>query len=286
MGNANPLWVDVTWGAGGSTSATTLGLCGHITKYMGLDVLMHLTCTGMTKEAVIEALDTAKEYGIRNILALRGDPPHGVENWTPVENGFPYATELVAFIRERYGDYFCIVVAGYPETHSQAVSREDDIKHLKEKVDAGADIVITQLFYNNQMYFDWVRDCKAIGIKAHFIPGLMPILGYDRFQRTIGFCKTNVPQSLADALEPLKADDEKVRKFGIEFGVQQCKELMDGGCRFLHFYTMNLEAAVIKVIQGLGIMDNTRSLPFQQSSERKTEDVRPIFWAIKPQRYR
>jgi methylenetetrahydrofolate reductase (NADPH) len=125
----------------------------------------------------------------------------------------------VAFIKERYGDFFCIVVAGYPETHLQASSRDDDIMHLKEKVDAGADIIITQLFYNNQMYFDWVRDCKAIGIKAHFVPGLMPIMGYDKFHRTIRYCKTNVPQVLNDALELVKADDEKVREFGVEFCV-------------------------------------------------------------------
>jgi len=230
-------------------------------------------------------LDTAKAYGIRNILALRGDPPMGHENWEPVENGFAYATELVAFIKERYEDYFCIVVAGYPEVHMQATSREDDIKHLKEKTDAGADVVVTQLFYNNDLYFKWVEDCKAAGVKATFIPGLMPILGYDRFQRTIKFCKTNVPQSLADALEPLKADDEKVRNFGVEFGVQQAKELMEGGCRFLHFYTMNLEASVVKIIKGLGILNKTKSLPYQTSAERATEEVRPIFWANNPQSY-
>ena len=143
MATTNPLWMDVTWGAGGSSFATTLDLCAQIQRYMGVDVLMHLTCTGMTRDRVTEALDTAKEYGIKNILALRGDPPQGQENWEPVENGFAYATQLVEFIKEKYGDYFCIVVAGYPETHLQATSREDDIKHLKEKCDAGADIVIT-----------------------------------------------------------------------------------------------------------------------------------------------
>lgn len=195
MATTNPLWVDVTWGAGGSSFATTLDLCGHITKYIGLDVLMHLTCTGMTRERCIEALDTAKAYGIRNILALRGDPPFGVENWEPIDNGFAYATQLVAFIKEKYGDYFCVVVAGYPEVHAQATSREDDILHLKEKTDAGADIVITQLFYNNDLYFKWVEDCRKAGVKdsVTFIPGLMPILGYERFQKTIDFCKTNVP---------------------------------------------------------------------------------------------
>ena len=121
----------------------TLELCGHIVQNMRLDVLMHLTCTGMTREKVIEALDKAKQYGIVNILALRGDPPFGVEDWEPVDNGFTYATQLVKFIREQYGDFFCIIVAGYPEVHIQADSREDDILHLKEKCDAGADLIIT-----------------------------------------------------------------------------------------------------------------------------------------------
>lgn len=118
MGQTNPLWVDVTWGAGGGTFATTLDLCGHIVNYMGLDVLMHLTCTNVTRERVIEALETAKQYNIRNILALRGDPPRGADEWTAIENGFSHASELVTFIKEKYGDFFCIAVAGYPEVHS------------------------------------------------------------------------------------------------------------------------------------------------------------------------
>ena len=125
---------------------------------MGLDVLMHLTCTGLTRERVIESLDRAKSYGIVNILALRGDPPAGVETWEPVDNGFEFASELVAFIRERYGDYFCIVVAGYPEMHMTATSREDDIKHLKAKCDAGSEVVITQLFYDSEVCLEWVAD--------------------------------------------------------------------------------------------------------------------------------
>ena len=165
MATTNPLWVDVTWGAGGSTFDKTLDICGHLTRFMGLDVLMHLTCTGLTRDRVIESLDKAKEYGIKNILALRGDPPAGVDDWEPVENGFAYATQLVAFIRERYGDYFCIVVAGYPELHMTQTDRDLDIKYLKEKCDAGADLVITQLFYNSEIYLQWVKDCKAAGIK-------------------------------------------------------------------------------------------------------------------------
>ena len=132
-----------------------------------------------------------------------------------------------------------------------------------------------------------MKDCRAAGITATIIPGLMPILGYDRFQRTINFCKTNVPEQLSKDLEAIKNDDEKVRQYGVDHGVQMCRELMAGGCKFLHFYTMNLEAAIIKVIQGLGIMKKGRALPFMAgtSAERSSESVRPIFWANKPMSY-
>lgn len=132
MASTNPLWVDLTWGAGGSTCDTTLEMCGHIQQFIGLDTLMHLTCTGLTRDKVIDVLNKAKDYGIKNILALRGDPPAGVDNWVSVDNGFSYAYQLVAFIKENFGDYFCIVVAGYPEMHPLNVtSYEDEIKFLK-----------------------------------------------------------------------------------------------------------------------------------------------------------
>lgn len=171
--------------------------------------------------------------------------------------------------------------------HMTQTNRDDDIKYLKEKCDAGADVVITQLFYNSEIYLQWVKDCRAAGITQEIIPGLMPIFGYDRFMRTVNFCKTNVPQFLSDAIEPIKNDDEKVREYGVEFGIQQCQQLIDGGVRFLHFYTMNLETAVVKIIKGLGILNQKKALPFYKghSSDRKKEDVRPIFWANKPSSY-
>lgn len=181
MGKTNPFWVDVTWNAGGVTSDITLDLCCHIQQYSGLDVLMHMTCTYMAREKIIESLDKAKQLGIRNILALRGDPPRGATDWVHNENGFNYAVDLVKFIRKTYGDFFCIGVAGYPEVHLQAPSPSVDIQHLKEKVDAGADFIITQLFYENSIYYKWVADCRSAGIDCLIIPGIMPILGYDRF---------------------------------------------------------------------------------------------------------
>merc|ERR1719506_1493557 len=145
------MWIDVTWGAGGSTSEKTLELCINALKVHGLNVMMHLTCTNMPKESLKEALDTCKANGICNILALRGDPPgyleKGGEGFKQCEGGFAYATDLVKYIREEYGDYFCVAVAGYPEGHLEATSFEDDMKHLKTKVDAGADLIVTQLFF-------------------------------------------------------------------------------------------------------------------------------------------
>lgn len=174
----------------------------------------------MTREKIIESLDKAKELGIRNILALRGDPPRGATDWVHNENGFNYAVDLLRFIRSTYGDYFCIGVAGYPEVHLQASSRKDDILHLKEKVDAGADFIITQLFYDNELFYEWVAECRTAGINCHIIPGIMPILGYDRFNRMLKFTKTKVPKEILDNLELIKGDDEKVIEYGIAFGIK------------------------------------------------------------------
>jgi methylenetetrahydrofolate reductase (NADPH) len=287
MGLTNPFWVDVTWAAGGSTSDITLDLCASIQKYSGLDVLMHFTCTYMTREKIVDSLDKAKKHGIRNLLALRGDPPRGASDWVHQENGFNYAIDLIKFIKDTYGDFFCIGVAGYPEVHLQAKSRDEDIQHLKAKVEAGADFVITQLFFENHLYLDWVKDCKAAGINTLFIPGLMPILGYERFQRMLSFTKTKVPQKLLDTIETIKDDEEKVRAYGVEFGIEQTKDLIANGCRFIHYYTMNLETSVIKIIQGCGILDKSRELPFKCPTEesRADEAVRPIFWSLNPKKY-
>lgn len=215
MAQSNPLWVDITWNAGGVTSDITLELSSHIQRYMGVDVLMHITCTFMTREKVIDSLNEAKKKGIRNLLALRGDPPRGATDWVHNENGFNYAVDLVRFIRETYGDFFTICVAGYPEVHLSATSRADDIKHLKAKVDAGADFVITQLFYDNEIFYKWVEDCREAGITCPIIPGIMPILGYDRFKRMCKFTKTIVPREIVEHLEVIKNDDQAVQDYGV-----------------------------------------------------------------------
>merc|ERR1719171_3300713 len=288
------MWIDVTWGAGGSTADKTLEICISALKYHGLNVMMHLTCTNMPKEKLKEALDTRKQNGICNILALRGDPPgyleKGGEGFKQCEGGFAYATDLVKYIRAEFGDYFCIAVAGYPEGHLEATSFDDDMKHLKTKVDAGADLIVTQLFYDNSTFLDYVDKCRKMGITIPILPGIMPIQSYAGFNKMTSLCKTKVPAHIPEALEPVKDDAEKVKDAGVKIAIDQCKELMDKGTPGLHFYTLNLESSVMRIVRGLGLVPDwtsTRTLPWKQSADksRATEDVRPIFWANRPGSY-
>merc|ERR1719355_325302 len=290
------MWIDVTWGAGGSTADKTLELCINALKYHGLNVMMHLTCTNMPKEKLKEALVTCKENGICNILALRGDPPGHLEKgdqsegFKQCEGGFAYATDLVKYIRAEFGDYFCIAVAGYPEGHLEATSFDDDMKHLKTKVDAGADLIVTQLFYDNSTFLDYVDKCRKMGITIPILPGIMPIQSYAGFNKMTSLCKTKVPAHIPQKLDPVKDDDEKVKDAGVQIGIDQCKELIEKGTPGLHFYTLNLESSVMRIVQGLGLVPDwtaTRTLPWKQSADpsRKTEDVRPIFWANRPGSY-
>merc|ERR1719327_18989 len=290
------MWVDVTWGAGGSTADKTLEICINALKYHGLNVMMHLTCTNMPKESLKDALNTCKENGIRNILALRGDPPGHLEKgaesegFKQCEGGFAYATDLVKYIRAEFGDYFCIAVAGYPEGHLEATSFDDDMKHLKTKVDAGADLIVTQLFYDNSTFLDYVDKCRKMGITIPILPGIMPIQSYAGFNKMTSLCKTKVPDFIPQRLEAVKDDAEKVKDMGVQIGIEQCKELMEKGTPGLHFYTLNLESSVMRIVQGLGLVPDwtaTRELPWKQSADkrRKVEDVRPIFWANRPGSY-
>jgi methylenetetrahydrofolate reductase (NADPH) len=286
MSLMKPFWIDVTWGAGGSTSKLTLEICQTAQNFVGLETMMHLTCTNMPISEFKDALTKAKENGIRNILALRGDPPRG-EEWKQIEGGFAHAVDLVRYIRQEYGNYFGICVAGYPEGHIDAVSYEDDLKHLKEKVDAGADFIITQLFYDCNLFLKFVQDCRKIGITCPIIPGIMPIHGYSGFVRMTTLCKTYVPQEIKDRLEPIKNDDEAVKEYGVELAIQMCKTLLEAGTPGLHFYTLNLEKSVHQILVGLGLCekDLRRQLPWQRTITREKEEVRPIFWSNRPQSY-
>lgn len=289
MSSLEPLFMDLTWGAGGTTAALTLEISGNAQSLSSAEIMMHLTCTNMPREMITEALDKAKKLGIRNILALRGDPPRGAESWEQCENGFAHALDLVKFIRQEHGDYFGIAVAGYPEGHITAESIDSDIAHLKAKCDAGADFIVTQLFYDVDIYLQWVKKCRDAGIQLPIVPGIMPIQNYSGFKRMTGFCKTAVPKEIEDAIEPIKHDDAKVKSYGIELGIQMCRKLLAAGSPGLHFYTLNLERSVNNILEGLGFVTPKQSgrLPWKQSqvARRQKEDVRPIFWANRPQAY-
>uniref|UniRef100_A0A7S3Z0N0 methylenetetrahydrofolate reductase (NADH) n=1 Tax=Lotharella globosa TaxID=91324 RepID=A0A7S3Z0N0_9EUKA len=287
-----PMFVDVTWGAGGSTAKLTLEISSNVQNYCATDVLMHLTCTNMPRDSVKDALDKAKEAGIRNILALRGDPPHGQDTWEKCDKGFEHALDLVKFIREEYGEYFGIAVAGYPEGHISSPNLEEDIKHLKLKVDAGADFIMTQLFYDVDLYIDFVKRCRQAEITVPILPGLMPINSYNAFKRMIAYTKATVPKEIIAAIEPIKNNDAMVKAFGIELAKKMSQKILRTGLTpGLHFYTLNLEKSVTKILGGLGLArlpsKGVRPLPWKQScaTRRRNEDVRPIFWANRPYSY-
>jgi len=174
----DPLFIDVTWGESGSTSARSIAIAAHAQRYCGVDVLLHLTCTGVTKPQLAAFLKQAKSHGVQNILALRGDPPRGKRSWCndDVSGGeCDRAIDLVRFIRQEYGDYFCIAVAGHPEGHPASQSEDEELNHLKEKVDAGVDFIITQFFYDADLFLAYVRRCRSIGITCPILPGILPM---------------------------------------------------------------------------------------------------------------
>jgi methylenetetrahydrofolate reductase (NADPH) len=290
MGRMGPMWIDVTWGAGGSTADTTLSLCETAMDVTGLDVLMHLTCTNVTVEETRSVLERCKSKGLCNILALRGDPPANAKEWTATEGGFSHAVDLVRFIRKEFGDFFCIGVAAYPEGHTDAESFDKDLQYYKEKVEAGADFAVTQLFYDTGLYFEFLKKSQAIGVPKTFdvFPGIMPIQNYAGFKRMTGFCKTFIPQEIEDRLAHIQNNDEAVKACGIDMAVEMCKKLVDGGAPGIHLYTLNLENSAVAICEKLGLVDRTRNkdYPWKRSTgTRAVETTRPIFWSNRAKSY-
>ncbi|KAA0257331.1 methylenetetrahydrofolate reductase [NAD(P)H] [Deferribacter autotrophicus] len=245
--NYNPDFVSVTYGAGGSTKDKTVDWTIRILKDYNLNVMMHLTCIASSKSDIDVILEILKAEGVENILALRGDIPKDF----PVEDikkDFNYAYELVKYIREKNG--FSIGVAGYPEGHLESESLEKDIEYLKLKVDSGADFVITQLFFDNNYYFEFLNRAVQVGIDVPIIPGIMPVVNLSQVQRFVEMCGATVPDELVKKLEGRTPDD--MYKIGVEYAVLQCKELIENNVRGLHFYTLNKYNATKEILEGLG----------------------------------
>jgi len=291
MASLQPAYIDITWGAGGSTSNKTLEMCKTIQKYFGLEVMMHLTCTNMQVSSIKKVLIEAEKNDLSNILALRGDPPEGSSSWEQHEDGFRHGIDLVRYIRKEFGDHFFLGVGGYPDGHQEQSDLDADISFLKEKVEAGADIVVTQLFYDVDKFLFFRDKCIKAGIKVPIIPGIMPIHNYARFLKFTQFCQVSVPDSVTEQLELIKYDDSSVINYGIDQASGMCQKLIKNGVPGLHFYTLNLENSVSAILKSLGLVSSQgiiKELPWRQSTsdDRKTsEDVRPIYWSNRPVSY-
>ncbi|MFH1301327.1 MAG: methylenetetrahydrofolate reductase [NAD(P)H] [Planctomycetota bacterium] len=246
-----PAFVSCTYGAGGSTSKRTIELCEIIQNRLRSTSTAHFTCVASTRDELIEWLRSASEAGITNIMALRGDPPAGQETFTPADGGLKHADELVSLIRKHFPD-MGIGVAGYPEVHPEAPDAETDLANLKRKVDAGADAVYTQLFFNNVHFHNFRERCVRAGIHCPIIPGIMPITEFRRIQRITSMCNTEFPAALSSKLEAVQDDLEAQFEIGVEYAIQQCQELIDDGVSGIHFYALNRSQACKRIFDALG----------------------------------
>lgn len=244
----NPAFVSVTYGAGGTTQNTSLNILKKIQKDLGLNVMPHFTCVNNTKEQVRKYLKEIQDLGIKNILALRGDIPEGVEQ---EHFDFHYANNLVEFIRAE--TQLSIGVAGYPECHIDCEDASLDLKNLKRKVDAGADVVYTQMFFDNDKLFSYIESARKVGVEVPIIPGILPIMSYPQLERMLSMARVSVPVSLMAQLEKYKDNAEDIKKVGIEFASCQCQQLIEAKIEGLHFFTLNTSSSLSKIMDNLSL---------------------------------
>jgi methylenetetrahydrofolate reductase (NADPH) len=245
----DPAFVSVTYGAGGSTQKLTVELVKRIKRDAGLETMAHLTCVGARREELGAVLDELAAGGVDNVIALRGDPPKGQQAFVTAEGGFSHACELISFIRASYD--FCVAGACYPEKHPEADSLDVDLLRAKEKVDLGADLLVTQLFFEASTYFNFVRKARAIGIQVPIIPGVMPITNVSGIKRMTAMCGASIPASLLAKLERAHEDAEAVQRIGVEHATEQCRELLAGGAPGIHFYSLNRSRATAQILERL-----------------------------------
>ena len=290
-----PSFCSVTYGAGGGTRERTVDLVCFIKNNLRVEAMMHLTCVGHSRDELRRILDNARDRGIENVIALRGDPPKDqkvtghnreimvadyqpkdalrgdppkdqkvtghnreivVADYQPKEfkphpDGFRYAAELVS-LAHSYG-CFCICVAGYPEGHVECPDKEEDLRHLKEKVDAGGEVIITQLFFDNRDYFNFVERARALGIQTPIVPGILPILSVKQIKRFTQLCGAKIPADLEEKLRQVETDDEAAAQVGIEHATRQCRELLERGAPGIHFYVLNKARSVKAIFYNLGL---------------------------------
>jgi methylenetetrahydrofolate reductase (NADPH) len=251
LAELQPAFVSVTYGAGGSTRAKTVELVQWIEREAGLTAMAHLTCVGATQDDIGAVVDRLVEGGIDNVMALRGDPPAGQATFERTAGGFSYASDLVQFIRKRFGRKICLGGAGSPEGHIECRDLDLDIQHLRAKVDAGLDFVVTQLFFDNRVYFDFVKRARAAGITVPIVPGLMPIRTVAGIERMTTLSGASIPPALRAELERVRQDDAAVAALGIAQTTAQAVELLHGGAPGIHFYTLNQSPATRIILTAL-----------------------------------
>jgi len=250
-----PDFITVTYGAMGSTRERTLEIASILKNQFNIETACHLTCVGASHRELDEILKRIVSSNIRNIVALRGDSPKGEGKYFPPQDGYSHAHQLVKHIREfekKQGlQPFGIAVAGYPEKHLEAINMEKDVENLKLKVEAGADVIITQLFFDNNFFFKFVDRVKAAGINKPIIPGLMPILSVKQINMITSMCGSSIPNKLQDELNSAINDDDKAQEIGIRQCINQTKELMEKGVPGIHFYVLNKSTHIRKIMEAL-----------------------------------
>lgn len=246
-----PTFVSITYGAGGSTRDRTRNIVKKIHEETGLTVMAHLTCIGHTKKEILDILNDYKNIGIQNILALRGDIPLNFENFKIPEDSCKYANELVALIRENFGDYFSIGVAAYPEGHPESPNIERDIYYFKKKVEAGADFAITQMFFDNRYFYEYLSLLEKENIDIPVIPGIMPITNFGQIRKFASLCGATIPEEIVKKFEKYIDNPEETKKIGIEIATKQCEDLLKNNVKGLHFYTLNKSDATIKIYENI-----------------------------------
>ncbi len=244
----NPLFVSVTYGAGGSTQAYTLDIVARLKKDLGYEPMAHLTCVGADAVAISDFLSRLKKADIHNVLALRGDPPKAMTDFQPDNEAFQHGSDLTAFIRSK-SPHLSIGVAGYPEKHPEAPSFEEDLRMLKLKVDSGGDFIVTQLFFDNDLYFNFVDKAREIGIESVIIPGVLPVLNVETVKRFTAFCGASLPPEYLARLEQANMDGgkEAVEELGVEYAANQVQDLLDRGAPGAHLYTLNRSKACLDI---------------------------------------
>lgn len=238
LNKLGPDFISVTYGAGGSTRGATLEICAEIQKRFDLTTMHHFTCVGHSQAELRSILDQMKKNNIRNVLALRGDTPQDVEKGESSPDELEYCYQLCDLIKS-YGDFFSIGVAGFPEGHINCPDKETDSKYLKIKIEHDGEFVVTQLFFDNSIYFEYLERLKKVGVNVRVLPGILPITSYQGLLKFCNICGTTIPQKIHDIFKPLDGNDEATYKAGVDFAVAQCQELLNGGAPGIHFFTLN-----------------------------------------------